>query len=468
MIKKVIFWGTGNMGKLMLLFWKVQGYSPDFFCSNDETMWGKEIDGVPIIAPEEIKQYNKVDIYITCYAIKEIKRQLFQMGVSSENIVMAANMYSRDLIFHIADELYKNYEITEKNRTQGCYIDLNCGMVLGGVERWCYTIADDFQKNGINGAYIVPDMRPMKIVNATYNMIRPSEKAEKCLINECMKIFLRGEFSTIICNFPFEIFVAACLAKRKCGNKIKLIAVIHNDEKIYYDVYCKFEEEIDLCLVISNKIMRTMIDKGFPREKLQMLYWNIPLEKVSNRCYSSANAPIRLGYAGRITLLQKRIDLLLELAIKLKQRKINFRLDIAGRGDYEEELKIQIDNNDLAENVRLLGYVEHGEIYDFWKKQDICISCSDYEGHSISQSEAMACGAVPVIMNTSGAEDDVKQGINGFIVESGNVDSMVDVIEEISEKRHLLKKMGDECINIINRRNEQMAFSEYWEPLLEV
>ena len=101
MIKKVIFWGTGNMGKLMLLFWKVQGYSPDFFCSNDETMWGKEIDGVPIIAPEEIKQYNKVDIYITCYAIKEIKRQLFQMGVSSENIVMAANMYSRDLIFQV-------------------------------------------------------------------------------------------------------------------------------------------------------------------------------------------------------------------------------------------------------------------------------------------------------------------------------------------------------------------------------
>ena len=109
-------------------------------------------------------------------------------------------MYSRDLIFHIADELYKNYEIAEKNRTQGCYIDLNCGMVLGGVERWCYTIADDFKKNGINGVYIVPDERPMKIVNATYNMIRPSEKAEKCLINECMKIFLRGEFSTIICN----------------------------------------------------------------------------------------------------------------------------------------------------------------------------------------------------------------------------------------------------------------------------
>lgn len=466
-MKKIIFWGTGNMGKLMLLFWKVQGYSPDFFCSNDETMWGKEIDGVPIIAPEEIKRYDKVNIYITCHAIEEIKRQLFQMGVSSENIVMAVNMYSRDLIYHIADELYKKYEIAEKNRMQGCYIDLNCGMVLGGVERWCYTIADDFQKNGINGAYIVPDVRPMKIVNATYNIIRPSEKAEKCLINECMKIFLQGEFSTIICNFPFEIFVAACMAKRKCGNKIKLIAVIHNDENIYYDVYCKYEEEIDLCLVISNKIMKTMINKGFPREKLQMLYWNIPLEKVSNRCYSLANAPIRLGYAGRITLIQKRIDLLLELAIKLKQRKINFKLDIAGRGDYEEELKMQLDDNDLTENVRLWGYVEHEEIYDFWRKQDICISCSDYEGHSISQSEAMACGAVPVIMNTSGAEDDVKQGINGFIVESGNIDSMVNVIEEISEKRHLLKKMGDECINIIKTRNQQMAFSEYWEPLLK-
>ena len=175
----------------------------------------------------------------------------------------------------------------------------------------------------------------------------------------------------------------------------------------------------------------------------------------------------RSGYAGRITIYQKRLDLLLEIAKKLNGIGVDFILEIVGAGDYWNVLNEQIKRENLTEKIKLLKGIEREQIPDFWIKQDVVISCSDYEGRSISIAEAMAAGAVPVITDTSGAEDYVKNGYNGYIVPVGSVDDVVEKIYYLYYKREILKVMGERSHRVILRQNAESDLAALWDRILK-
>ena len=85
----------------------------------------------------------------------------------------------------------------------------------------------------------------------------------------------------------------------------------------------------------------------------------------------------------------------------------------------------------------------------------------------MSQSEAMAAGAVPVITDVSGAADDVTDGYNGYIVDIGDVDGLVDRICRLYHNRDMLKQMGQNAHRTIYERQAHMDQTAFWERLLE-
>lgn len=95
------------------------------------------------------------------------------------------------------------------------------------------------------------------------------------------------------------------------------------------------------------------------------------------------------------------------------------------------------------------------------------ISCSEWEGHSISQAEAMAEGAVPVITDVSGARDDVTDGYNGFVVEIGDIETMAEKIVYLYHNPAILKQMGMRAHDTIYRRQNNMDQGAFWEGLIE-
>lgn len=97
--------------------------------------------------------------------------------------------------------------------------------------------------------------------------------------------------------------------------------------------------------------------------------------------------------------------------------------------------------------------LDKNKMRDFWRGQDIYISCSDWEGHSISQCEGIACGAVPVVTDVSGVSDDIQNGVTGYIVPVGDWEAIVDRIVYLSKHRDVLKKMSDAGMNRMRERN---------------
>ncbi len=470
---KILFFGAGKQGQKCLKIFKEYGIVPDGILDNNKDLNGKMCSDIKIYSPKILLYVNVQSIFITCNNASEIYSQLLNLGVEKKKIVTGYHDILNHLIYYAmqnADTGYVKEELLDRLTQRKIIFDLQNGMVLGGVESWSYELAKDFRKSGYKGMYLTTDDMLSNIMDYTYpvcTLMNHDCGNEKERITVCVQKIIENLPCTIICNFARQIFWAACIVRRLYPDRVRIIAVQHSDEELFYQSYSLWQEYIDKCMVISSRIEDKLLSLGMEKQKICYLKWKVSYEETLIRTWSKETMGLQIGYAGRVTTIAKRIDLLLILAMKLKTKNIPFQINIAGTGDYSETLQKKIYDENIQNQMMLLGYINRKEIPDFWKKQDIMISCSEWEGHSISQSEAMAAGAVPVITDVSGARDDVTDGYNGFVVPVGDVDALADRICYLYHNRDELVRMGKCAHNTIYERQRNLDQTEFWNKLLK-
>lgn len=473
-----IFCGAGMIGRKSIRLWKECGLKADGFADNNSELWGKEIEGVCVNSFEEIATLpDDTCFYITCESFDIMREQLLSLGIREKQI-KDCSMIIKMFGYAISQPEFIAQPVTVnsvwKTDLKNVLFDLQNGLVLGGVETWSVQVARKLKGLGWQAGFLLNGLSAEKAEKDTASWSREDLILVKFRDNfsEYKKIaclssrIVETGCKNIVVNFIGRNLAAACLAKRNYPDKIKVIAVVHNDEDAYYACYKLFEKYIDRVLFISERIRKRMLESGFKEDKLEYLPWEIACEEKMTRVYTVLEEPLRIGYAGRIEMRQKRLDRIIAIIKKLKEMRICFRFELAGSGSYEEELKQQIKEEGLESEIRLLGLIKPADINEFWKRQDIMVSCSDWEGHSISQGEAMANGAVPIVTDVSGAVDDITDGENGFIVEVGSVEQIVEKIAYLYEHRELLPVMGEKAHQTILRNNNSKKLEKLWQDLL--
>lgn len=469
---KVYLFGAGKKGKYWIRCLKGFGVLPEGFIDNNKALQGNVYDGVPIYSPDRLKKHVFDYIAVTCKDGEAVFQQLLKLGIPEDKIIFGYHRLRNYLFYFIAKNLIREDGTisNEKiNSNQKVLLDLQNGMVLGGVESWSYELAGQLKKKGFEGGYLTIDKMPETSADKTYPayVLQYQEcKGERERLELCIHVIAKNLPCTVICNFPQYIFWSACIAKKLYPDQVRIIAIQHNDDRPYYEAYSLWQEYIDRCIVISARMEKKQLAHGMERDKMMHMEWQISCVKNLKRTWSKEKYPVQIGYAGRVTVTQKRIDLLLEVAKKLRKKDIQFRLNIAGTGDYAETLHNRLQGEELSDYVNMIGYIDRDKISGFWVKQDIMISCSEWEGHSISQSEAMAAGAVPVITDVSGARDDVTDGYNGFIVPIGDMDALIDRVCWLYHNRDELECFGKHAHEAIYKQQEKINQIAFWNKLL--
>lgn len=141
----------------------------------------------------------------------------------------------------------------------------------------------------------------------------------------------------------------------------------------------------------------------------------------------------------------------LDTAKSLKDRDDMIFL-IAGLGPNEEELKEYSKINNIS-NVIFLGY--RMDVINVFKISDVSILLSNQvqhkEGVSNSIMESMAVGT-PVIATTGGGTNEIiRNGVDGIIIESNNVDVVKEKIIKILGNKNQRYSMGQECQNRVEK-----------------
>lgn len=457
--KKIYIFGAGTLGRRAVLLFTSYQIQVEAVFDNNDSLWGTEIGGVPVLPPVNIANLEKgsFHILVCCKIAKEILQQVESFGVD-ESVVKLCNTNILITKFLLENHINKKTSI---------FFDLAGGLVLGGVESWSIQTAKQLKRQGYDCYFQIPEK--------TVNDIRYDEA---CIIEMQTDIFSREYFDkaknffagklpcVLVSNFISNNFIIACYMKSLYADMVKHVCVIHNDEEAYYDNYLQMEAYIDKCLVISKRIYNKLLQFGFPKEKVEFLTWEITVKDMLNHRYSNDVDTLQLGYAGRVVITQKRMDRMLEIVKQLVEKHVNFCMNIAGKGDYLETFKTEVKKQKLEQYVNFLGCIPREKMPEFWNQQDIMVSCSDWEGHSITQCEAMAEGAVPVLSDVSGVRDDVIDGENGFVVPVGDIGAAVDKICYLDKHRKVLPILGKNACETIKEKYNHKKVLELWNRIL--
>jgi glycosyltransferase involved in cell wall biosynthesis len=149
----------------------------------------------------------------------------------------------------------------------------------------------------------------------------------------------------------------------------------------------------------------------------------------------------RPGILGVGSLLPvKRWDRLLRAARELKRRGLSFEIQIAGDGPLRGNLQQQIENSDLSDCVKLLGY--RSDIAHLLAISSFLVHPSDSEGCPNVVMEAMACGRAVVATDTGDTASLVENEHTGFVVAPHDEESMVRQVGRLVSDGQLCVTMG--------------------------
>jgi len=132
-------------------------------------------------------------------------------------------------------------------------------------------------------------------------------------------------------------------------------------------------------------------------------------------------------YCGRLTAV-KGIRTLVEAMAQLRTS----HLYIAGHGELEEELKAYVDAQQLSNHITFLGHLNTPELITLIQRARFMVSPSEwYENYPMTVLEALACGTPVIGANIGGIPELVKNNETGLLFEAGNVQMLVEKINEL-------------------------------------
>ncbi|MEV5831795.1 glycosyltransferase family 4 protein [Spirillospora sp. NPDC052242] len=123
----------------------------------------------------------------------------------------------------------------------------------------------------------------------------------------------------------------------------------------------------------------------------------------------------------------KRLDLLLDLAGRLAERRPGLRLHVVGDGPEAPGLAAGIAARELTGVVVPHGYVAEEVKAALVARADLHLSTSRGEGWGLSVIEAAALGVPTVAADVDGLRDAVRDGVTGWLVPPGG--DFADVVE---------------------------------------
>ncbi len=141
----------------------------------------------------------------------------------------------------------------------------------------------------------------------------------------------------------------------------------------------------------------------------------------------------------------------------LKQDIPEIKLTVVGDGPFKPVLDALVEKNKMHSYVNLAGKVTDKELSDMYNNSDLFVlahrmlSNGDTEGCPTVFSEAGAHGIPLIGGNDAGASTAIIDGINGFLVDSTNIQLLADKIKQILLDSDLAIMMGESAIIKVNK-----------------
>ncbi len=147
----------------------------------------------------------------------------------------------------------------------------------------------------------------------------------------------------------------------------------------------------------------------------------------------------------------KHPELALETAGYLKEKGVDFHMDLIGDGTLRPKMEALAEGHGLGGQVSFLGYQPPEKVRQYMEKADIFLLTSDRrEGWGAVANEAMNSGCAVAANHMIGAVPFLlKNGENGFVYEDGKEERLFELAERLAKDRTLCRRLGGEAYKTI-------------------
>ena len=233
----------------------------------------------------------------------------------------------------------------------------------------------------------------------------------------------------------------------------------------------------DKIIAISNDIKNSMVARGVPAEKIEVVYNWVdekavrPVRKEDNSLYEEfglSRDKFTIVYAGNLGNAQN-IGIVLDGAKELP----DVQFAVFGSGGLENEIRKRIEEENLT-NVHLNPLQPVERVSYVYSLGDACIvSCKEGLGGSAMPSKSwsiMSCGRPVVASFDEGELKEILEKNNcGVFSHAGNVQEFIVAIKKLAVNRDKCEEMGKNAREfILNNLTKEVGAKKYVDIITSV
>jgi len=209
--------------------------------------------------------------------------------------------------------------------------------------------------------------------------------------------------------------------------------------------------DADALVAVSNGL-RGQAEKIAPDIPIQVIPNAIDLSQFTPPRQRDTQGPVRLLYVGRFTAA-KNVETLIEAVHILSQREVgDFELELVGEGDQRPKLEHLVAEYGLARRVHFSDWVPRERIADHYRRADIFVTATTWEGMPNTVLEAMAC-ALPIVgTQVPGLQELVQDTVNGYLVPPRDPIALADALALLIDNGYERRRMGRQSRLIAERQ----------------
>ncbi len=274
----------------------------------------------------------------------------------------------------------------------------------------------------------------------------------------------KGGYDIVHCHGARANYIAFFIQN---SLKAKFVTTIHSDYKLdFKDSFHKqaiFMPINAICLKsfkyilpVTNSFKKMLIERGFKKQKLFVVYNGIdfsinknilPKQQFLNKYkIPSKEEYIYVGLVARLQKVKGLNYFLDACNIILKKHK-NIIFLIAGTGSLEKQIKSFLKQNNLEQNVKMLGFIKDTD--SFFNAIDINVLTSYSESFPYSLLEGAKFKKPTIATNVGGIPEMIQNHKTGLLIPPYSSTEIADKICHFINNKDIRLKLGENFYNYV-------------------
>ena len=342
---------------------------------------------------------------------------------------------------------------------------LNRGMGIGGVEKCIIQLTKLFKDNNkiivaSMGGELLKELDDMKIKH--YKIINTDSKNLLIMLKNLRIIYniVKEEKIDIIHSHHRMTTLLA-----KMVSILTRVKIIHTQHLCIEDKFkfTKMTLKNIRTITVSNGAKEALVNKcGLDENKITTIYNTIDLENTNNEIDKTL---LKLKSEGKFVVAQisrlvdyKGIYDFLNIAKSVSNEESNIKFVLIGDGEEKENIRSFIEKNGLNDVVFILGNKDN--VINQLKYIDLVLLCSYIEGLPLTPLEAFSQGVPVIATNIPGTNEEIEDGVNGYLVNMKDIDRFKKKIMNIYNNNEEYIIMKKSCIEVFNKKFNSTIYLE--------